>query len=103
MDASESQGGIIGAKGWGVGTRLAYGNAVGIRACDGGRFSLLLDMEEWYIAAVGIFWTSGAFIPSGDGLVEALFAAAPRSGYDSLRASAAADELPAFETLGILD
>jgi hypothetical protein len=58
-------------------------------------------MEEWYMAAVGIFWTSVAFIPSGDGL-EALSGGAPRSGYDNLRASAAADELPARETFGIL-
>lgn len=45
MEISDVWVGSLCAKGFGVGTRFAFGNAVGNRDCEGGRFSLLLEKE----------------------------------------------------------
>jgi hypothetical protein len=54
IGASEPHSGSFGAKGCGVGTRLAYENAGGSPDCEGGQFSLLLETEGGY-TELGLF------------------------------------------------
>lgn len=49
MEISELWVGSRCAKGLGVGTRFAFGKAVGNRDCEGGQFSLLLEKDGRFI------------------------------------------------------
>ena len=66
IETSEAKVGCRCEKGLGVGTRLALGNGVGNRACEGGRFSLLLDIEGWYIVGGLSFRVSCEYCLPGD-------------------------------------